>query len=439
MPDHPLGAEQIMMPFVRTRFVLIVTFAGVAGCGDAAAPTAAENSRQSRLRPALTTRMLRGLPDSDYLVAASEARGFAGLHFDDSGALVMSVSHDANAAMARAASERLLSRWGEPRRPSRVRTVNFAFDDLAAWMDALAPIAFSELGATLVDVDEVRNQIFVGVVDPSASVRARLDEYLSELSIPGSAVALEALPMPKASALLTDRVRPVIGGLSVYSTAPGVVDCTAGPIVSFVGGTERFFLTASHCTQLRAQLDNTGFHQASYLAQDFVGTEYADPPTYTSGDCPVGYSCRKSDAALVRFVNPSYAYRGRVVRTTFSSPTQGSKVIAGHWDVYGSTKSYIVGMSAHKMGQSSGWTTGTITRTCALAQTSGSSIVYTCQHVSSAATSSGDSGGPVFSLDSQGRFIWLGITIALEPQSEGTIFSPANNISAEFGPLYISP
>jgi hypothetical protein len=161
----------------------------------------------------------------------------------------------------------------------------------------------------------------------------------------------------------------------------------------------------------------------------------ADPAFFRGGGCPRGRKCRYSDAnfsagdAAVGFT------LGAIARTT--GPNNGSLEIAGEFSISGEGAA-LVGQTANKVGRTTGWTQGRVTRTCANTGVSGSNIVLLCQDFvenTGRIVAGGDSGSPVFRINSSGRVTLLGNLWG--GNSSGTLFvySPIANIERELGPL----
>ena len=99
----------------------------------------------------------------------------------------------------------------------------------------------------------------------------------------------------------------------------------------------------------------------------------------------------------------------------------------------------LVGHTANKVGRTTGWGQGAVTRTCTNTGVSGSNIVLLCQtfveNNSAVIVQGGDSGSPVFRIDSGGNVTLLGNLWG--GNSSGTLFvySPMSGIEAELGAL----
>jgi hypothetical protein len=91
---------------------------------------------------------------------------------------------------------------------------------------------------------------------------------------------------------------------------------------------------------------------------------------------------------------------------------------------------------ANKIGRTTGWTRGTVTKTCADTGVSGSTIVLLCQAfvtASSVIVQGGDSGSPVFVDDGDGNVTLLGGLWGGNQSGTQFVYSPIANIRKELG------
>jgi hypothetical protein len=96
----------------------------------------------------------------------------------------------------------------------------------------------------------------------------------------------------------------------------------------------------------------------------------------------------------------------------------------------------------NKVGRTTGWTSGEVSKKCVNTGVSGTNIVQLCQDWVRAASGGGDSGSPVFKIivnggnDVQLRgMLWGGGT-----EKNGTqvfVYSPIANIEEELGPISV--
>jgi hypothetical protein len=172
------------------------------------------------------------------------------------------------------------------------------------------------------------------------------------------------------------------------------------------------------------------------VSDEFIGHEIADPSFFRGNNCPKGKKCRYSDANFSEGASGVNLALGMIAKTT--GPNNGSLTLNGSFQITGEA-SASVRDTANKVGRTTGWTQGPVTRTCVDTGQSGSNVVMLCQDfVESNAqiVGSGDSGSPVFRIDNNGvsllGTLWGG-------NSAGTllVYSPIANIEEELGHLIV--
>jgi hypothetical protein len=289
---------------------------------------------------------------------------------------------------------------------------------------------FELAGVVFTDADETNGRLVVGVLDRDVEglVRARL----RVLDVPSQSVdVVETEPILRVDTL-RDNVRPVVAGLQIRFSQ---FLCSLGFNASLDG--VEGFVTASHCSDQQGDVDGTLYYQPlNQVAGEFIGTEIADPRFFRNADgCPRGRKCRYSDSNFSDGDDAVAFTLGEIART--SGPNNGSLEIAGEFAI-SAEGAATVGQTANKVGRTTGWTQGMVTRTCVNTGVSGSNIVLLCQDfVENAAVQivgGGDSGSPVFRTGGSGVTLlgnlWGG-------NSSGTLFvySPIANIELELGDL----
>lgn len=264
--------------------------------------------------------------------------------------------------------------------------------DLAAWKAELRPLLARE-GAVSLDLDEASNRLRLRVEEGSESGMARA---LALTSVPRAAVILETAEPLAPFEALTDRIRPVPGGVRIRNAGGG--GCTHG--VNVVRDGVRGFLTNSHCSTTRSAVDGTVFFQRSHLLlADRVGVETVDPPFFIGGSCPSGRRCRYSDAIFVdydsnalsaglKIANPAFCAIGAAGPLT-THPVQPRVTITG-------STFALAGTAVAKVGASTGCTFGVVTSTCIDSNVANSNITMLCQEQVTGFGGPGDSGSPVF-------------------------------------------
>lgn len=116
------------------------------------------------------------------------APGFGGMFIDTRGRLAVYLLDRAALPAARAAIETI---FGADRIPAAgVRAVQgqYTISQLKAWTEQ-ARVVLQHPGVTLVDLDEARNRVTIGVADNSQI--GRVERMLSALRIPRKAVIIE--------------------------------------------------------------------------------------------------------------------------------------------------------------------------------------------------------------------------------------------------------
>jgi hypothetical protein len=289
---------------------------------------------------------------------------------------------------------------------------------------------FELAGVVFTDADEARGRLVVGVLDRGVEplIRARL----AALGVASESLdVVETEPIFQVSTL-RDKVRPVVAGLQIRFS--GYL-CSLGfnAVRNGVSG----FVTASHCSDKQGTVDGTLYYQPlNRVADEFIGTEVTDP-AYLRGiaGCPTGRICRYSDSNFSEGDSGVQFDLGRIAETT--GPNNGSLEIAGEF-VIKNEAAAAVGDTANKVGRTTGWTQGAVTRTCVDTGVSGSNIVLLCQDFvenTVPIVAGGDSGSPVFRIRSRDSVSLLGNLWG--GNSSGTLFvySPISNIERELGAL----
>jgi hypothetical protein len=304
--------------------------------------------------------------------------------------------------------------------------------DLEAQHQRLLPV-FELAGVVFTDLDETRGQLVVGVLD--RDIEGLLRARLAVLGIaPQSVDVVETEEIFRVDTL-RDKVRPVVGGVQIRFSQ---YLCSLG-FNAIRGGTTGF-VTASHCSTKQGEVDGTRYYQPlNQVADEFIGTEIADPPFFrNTNGCPRGRRCRYSDANFSEADGGAGFLSGRIAKTT--GPNNVSLDIAGQFTISGEG-SAAVGVTANKVGRTTGWTQGTVSRTCVNTGVSGTNIVLLCQNFvdnSVQIVAGGDSGSPVFRTTSGDRVTLLGNLWGGNSSGTQFVYSPIANIEHELGSLTTS-
>lgn len=303
-------------------------------------------------------------------------------------------------------------------------------DASASRADALfdkASLAVMALGGTVfADNDETIGKLVFGVenarVIPGvqralASVGASPDDYVIQVTEP-----------IRQMATLRDSFRPVQAGVQIHWDR---YVCTLGFNVDHSGG--RSFITNSHCTTTQGGVDGTTYAQPSRTVDPTViATEVDDPHYFKGGVCPRGKKCRYSDASRALYSADVASNRGDILKTTGAN--NGSLTIGGLFTVTSqdnSTTNFTIGRTLNKVGRTTGWSQGPVSRTCVNTSVQGSQVMQLCQTFVDAAVDGGDSGSPVFGITSGDNVELVGILWG--GGSSYYVMSPLANIQKELG------
>jgi hypothetical protein len=327
--------------------------------------------------------------------------------------------------------ERALSAFlrREGRQESSLRILRAEFDvlQLERWFSEAAPTVLGVPGTVFADIDEASNRLRIGIADAAAITAVQ--SLIAALGLPAGAVMVERTDPIQTVATLQDKIRPVVGGLEINYT--GGWRCTLGFNATLNGVSA--FVTASHCSIRYGSSDGTTYTQPDgSTAGSPLGTEISDPSFFTGGVCPTGRRCRYSDATLVGYAAGVPYSLGSIARTTGAN--DGSIVIAGSLSI-ARENSGAVGTVANKIGRTTGWSRGTITRTCVTTNVLGTNVTFVCQHWVSGTVAGGDSGAPVFLAAGGSKVALAGVLWGGNAAGTTFIFSPISNVDRELGRL----
>jgi hypothetical protein len=280
--------------------------------------------------------------------------------------------------------------------------------------------------------DEAAGQLVFGVETRSAGQAAQA--LLARQGVPASAYRMELVdPIHFMSDNLRSEHRPTVGGLQIHWD--GYV-CTLGFNVSHALG--RSFITNSHCTTIQGENSGTFYNQPSRTASPTPIADEADDPAYKANvsGCSSGKRCRDSDAARALYRSGATSSQGVIAKTT--GVNNGSLAVAGSFSI---TEQNNTGTSfsgtLHKVGRTTGWSSGNVTNTCATVNVSGSDIQLLCQTLvqrrGRQIVGGGDSGSPVFQVLSGDNVRLVGILWGGSMNGDLFVFSPLKNIQGELG------
>ena len=308
-------------------------------------------------------------------------------------------------------------------------------DRLAAWFAQASPQVLALPGAVFADHDERAGRLVFGVQNENAVPGIRM--ALTRLGVPASSYAIERAEPIHHLATLRDVFRPTQAGIQIHFSQ---FLCTMGFNVDHSGG--RSFITNSHCTRNQGGVEGTEYFQpSSGIDPTVIAVEVADPEYFRGGVCPRGKRCRFSDASRALYSSAVASNRGEILKTTGAN--NGSITVDGVFTITSqdnSTSSFDIGTVVNKVGRTTGWTQGEITRTCVHTAVSGSNIAQLCQTfvanpAGAQVVGGGDSGSGVFTIGGNDRVELIGILWGGSADNRTFVFSPLKQIQDELGPL----
>lgn len=404
------------VPFALSMLLLFVACADEpTSPGEVPAPkhSASESSNRAPLQT---------LDDAFGQLADKVPGGFGGFFASDDGRLtvyLVDVSQREAAIAALAATVRDPGVRAEIARGVTIRQGRFGYRQLMDWRARVGSLPHNG-GMTLTDIDETENRLKIGV--EREGDRNRIVSEARRLGIPINALSIEVTGPPRLETSLRDYNRPPRGGVQVVPS-DGLGGCTLGLNVEhYIYG--HTFVTASHCTNVFGGVESTVMYQP--LIDDDggpnrIGVEVVDPQFAPGvwGICPSGYICRLSDAALIKYDEnvdfgpgmPPYFdgwwwdTQGVVARTMgtgsitidASNPNITLDLIEEcYWE-----PCYYNLRTVHKIGRTTGWTSASISNTCANIYLG--TRVLLCQWMAPYYSGDSDSGAPVFTLSEDGN------------------------------------
>jgi hypothetical protein len=308
-----------------------------------------------------------------------------------------------------------------------------AQDRLAALFSKASPAVLALGGTVFADNDEVTKRLLFGVENERVIPAVRT--VLSQLGIASADYRIVVTAPIHQVATLQDRWRPTQAGIQIHF---GQYLCSMGFNADF--GSERSFITASHCTNKQGGVEGTQYYQPlSTVDPTVIATEVADPTYFTYRDdpiCPRGKICRYSDSSRELY-NPAVAStRGAIART--SAPNNNSLEVVGSFTVTAQDDNGTgapVGATVNKVGRTTGWTQGSVTNTCVNTNVFASRVQLLCQTFVAAGVGGGDSGSGVFTISRGANVTLVGILWGGSSSGQTFVFSPLNQVEQELGHL----
>lgn len=299
-------------------------------------------------------------------------------------------------------------------------------DRMAALFARTSPAVMALGGTVFADHDERIGKLVFGVENVSAANGVR--RALSAMGVDAADYVIETTSPVRALATLRDAFRPTQAGAQINF---GNYVCTMGFNVDHAGG--RSFITNSHCTNTQGGVEGTLYYQPVRSTHPTaIAIEVADPAYVKGGVCPKGKKCRYSDASRAAYYDATLSNRGDILKTT--GVNSGSLTVGGVFTVTSqdnTTSNFLIGQVLNKVGRTTGWSQGPVSRTCVNTNVQGSTVHQLCQTFVDAAVDGGDSGSPVFRITSGDNVELVGIL-----WGGGTgyfVMSPLKQIQQELG------
>ena len=354
--------------------------------------------------------------DRLYCVWIAEPR-FGGINVDDSDPTAIRVWLTGDEPAGDAA-DRVLAEvnllWGRQFTSTSVDEADYTIGQLKGWFDLMVadPGDFIEA----VDLSESTNRLILLVEDLETGAVTAVENQVSGLGVTTEAMFVQKVastlippapdPVPGArgasrsvsepeliSKQRLDRaLEPFVGGGVIWSSGTGCTAAFAVEIVNLDGELERGVITSGHCGS---------------------GTWRAPGPDRRIGRSKWNLNSDGTDAQYIKQDRPElitmgvgYIARPIEKNTTGNAASQHLRRLDPanpYFEISGVGRS-VVGEEIHKVGYTTGWTTGKVTDPCATWATN-----FPCTDATSAHHMSGDSGSPMFAIDADGRVSLRGI------------------------------
>lgn len=345
-----------------------------------------------------------------YEALADAVPGYGGHYYDEAGELVLwlkdSPMTEIEAISALSGRMDVLGLGGDfSIQRARVAPAQWTFEQLNEMRARIDPV-LSLNGSVYTDADEAINRVTVGV-ESTADIH-HISQAVAMAGVPAEAMNYR-VTAPIEFMTLRDRQRPVRGGLQI--NFPGFL-CTLGFNIRETNGTLGF-MTNSHCSGAQWVNDGAPYGQPlGTLPTDpnFIGNEVLDPPGFVGGVCPAGRICRYSDAAKAHYggaqiglpgdVGFGQMYRTLVVNDGFNANGRTIDPANPVRNIVAERPFANVGQTLHKVGRTTGWSSGTVVGSCVNVNVANTSFHVRCQelvqNVAADIVSGGDSGSPVW-------------------------------------------
>ncbi|HEX5724765.1 MAG TPA: hypothetical protein VFX98_04825 [Longimicrobiaceae bacterium] len=442
---------------MRRYLIALLAAAAATACDQAEDPVASGREPVGPSRTVALSQVAQD-PTPDQLAVARAVPGFGGYFIDETGAPTVWLTDPSRRPEAEQALAGFLDSFGWTAADLKVRQADYDYLQLDAWYTQAWKRALQVSGAVSTDLDEGRNRLrFTGL---DASALAGIVNVLTGLDIPRAAAVVELRGPVFRVATLRDRIRPAHGGLQInfflVDASPASYVCTIG--FNALRGEVKSFITNSHCSNVQGGVETpTQYYQANRRTGSvtggfshfpgvdpaaFIATEVDDPHYWISLDCPLGRTCRYSDASRAQYNAGEEFVMGRIARTLQPNATVDSVTIDGTnptFRIVAEQPNPVMGQVLNKVGRTTGWTQGVVVSTCENISVTDSPITQLCQSLVTAYVAGGDSGSPVFGFNTDGTVNLAGIlwgsSTDLVTNEVQFIFSPLAAVERELGEL----
>lgn len=392
-------------------------------CQDTNEPTAPAYAPQAARQAAQESAV------ADQSAIGRDVPAFGGMYLDALGRPTAYVTDLSQSERVRARLERFARSQGASADEIVIVQGAHSYAQLEDAFSRATHAAMPLLGTVFTDLDEAQNRVVVGVEAPGLVNATRL--ALERAGLAADEYDVIVTPAIQHAATLRDEFDPTVGGIQIHFTR---YVCTLG--ANIMDGTERSFLTNSHCTATQGGVESTEYFQpSSSVDGTAIAVEVEDPQYFKGGVCPKGKKCRYSDSSRALYSAAQASSLGAMAYTT--GVNTGTLNVAGTYNIVGKSNNVVVGTVVNKVGRTTGWTQAPVSRTCVNTAVSGSTVMQLCQTFvqSSSATivSGGDSGSSVWT--GSGNVTIVGLLWGGSSDNRTFIFSPISQVEQELGTL----
>lgn len=359
-----------------------------------------DGNRMAARTPTATTQPVRTIDDM-FADVARLVPSFGGFFVGEDGRLNVYLLDMSHLPAAMEAIVAVFGRDGLPIENPVALQGRYNFTQLKTWHDAHQHGTLAMPGVSFTDIDEMNNRLEIAVTSFNAKMEVR--QALSRLGISEEAANISEVAPMQEMQTLRSKWRPIAGGIQIQRSGQ-TGSCTLG----FLGVVQKKagFITNSHCTNVFGFNDSVVITQANNSNSNRIGVELFDPSLWTGGPCPSGRLCRQSDATFIwrdgGAVPPNPLVEGDFGYLLIADkPNEG---VAQKYKITSRAEFSIAGEYVEKVGRTTGRTKGKITNTCTnsnqfdgMGNDTGRTMI--CQNLVAGISAGGDSGSPVFSLE----------------------------------------